>query len=300
MKKSIVVLFGDGNDVDVNEKKINFSTAESIKKSLEEIGFESVLCPIDRERSLDSYKFDYCFNLCDGDLYSSSCMWCVCKGLESREKIFTGNNCRCIQNTLNKRTCQEILLREKLPIPCTDKKVHEFPFLMKPNVGHGSMRITPKNIINSSKQYFDFSETHNLEDFYSEEFIHGREIHVALIGEKVIGWSECEFSKGKMILDYTAKWIDSVGVKKNAGTIFRSKVLKSCRDLAVAAFKAVGGTSYGRVDLRVRDDKPFIIDVNPNCCLDQVCSFYNIYKETGKSYTDMVREIVNHDLIWQS
>jgi D-alanine-D-alanine ligase-like ATP-grasp enzyme len=298
MKQSIAILFGDGNDVDINEKKINLSTAQSIKFSLDEIGFEGVLCPVNRERTIDSYNFDYCFNLCDGDFYTSSCMWCVCKGLETREKAFTGNNCSCIQNTFNKRTCQEILQRENLPIPCTDKKVHEFPFLVKPNMGHGSLKITSKNIINSSKQYFDFLENNDAGNFYSEEFISGREIHIALIGERVIGWSECEFSKGRQILDYETKWLNAPGVNKVAGTVFRSKVLKACRDLAGAAFKAVGGTSYGRVDLRVRDDKPYIIDVNPNCCLDKVCSFYNIYKETGKSYTDMVREIIKNDL-WQ-
>lgn len=299
MKQSIAILFGDGGDVDVNEKKVNLSTARSIKSSLDEIGFEGLLCPINGERGLDSYKFDYCFNLCDGDLFTSSCMWCVCKGLETREKIFTGNSSKCIKNSLEKRTCQDILEREKLPTPLKDKKVQEFPFLMKPLIGHGSMKLSHKNIINSSKQYFDFLEIHKFDEFYSEEFIHGREIHISLIGERAIGWSECVFEKGKQILDYDSKWVNFNQLNKSCGTSFRSSVLKSCRDLAIAAFKAIGGTSYGRVDLRVKDDKPYIIDVNPNCCLDESCFFYNTYKQSGNTYTDMIREIINHDL-WQS
>jgi D-alanine-D-alanine ligase len=62
---------------------------------------------------------------------------------------------------------------------------------------------------------------------------------------------------------------------------------------AVIAFRALKLRDYGRLDLRLgQNGRVYVIEANPNPWLDPAAEFAMAAKESGRSYTQMIGEIV--------
>lgn len=109
-----------------------------------------------------------------------------------------------------------------------------------------------------------------------EEYLPGREINVAIFPEPAAGHLVCtdlDFSgfgaEQAPIVTYDCKWRPgtpdyNAQSRPSKGRLPDAEV-EAARSLARAAFLAIGGTSYGRVDLRAgASGQLYVIDVNPN------------------------------------
>ena len=64
-------------------------------------------------------------------------------------------------------------------------------------------------------------------------------------------------------------------------------------DTALTAFRVLKLRDYGRVDLRVTDTgKIYVIEANPNPWLDPAAEFTMAAKESGRSYKQLIGEIM--------
>jgi D-alanine-D-alanine ligase len=71
-------------------------------------------------------------------------------------------------------------------------------------------------------------------------------------------------------------------------------VARTLRDVAAAAWSAVEGKGYGRVDLRLdADGQPWILEVNPNPDLSDDAGLANMARAGGWSYDELVAKIVD-------
>jgi D-alanine-D-alanine ligase len=62
--------------------------------------------------------------------------------------------------------------------------------------------------------------------------------------------------------------------------------------IAEAAWRAMQGKGYGRVDLRVDDQgRPWVLDVNPNPDLNDDAGLSRMARAAGWDYPDLVRRI---------
>jgi D-alanine-D-alanine ligase len=62
---------------------------------------------------------------------------------------------------------------------------------------------------------------------------------------------------------------------------------------AVTAYRALKLRDYGRLDLRLgTNGRVYVIEANPNPWLDPAAEFAMAAKESGRSYTEMIGEIV--------
>jgi len=187
----------------------------------------------------------------------------------------------------------------------------EFPLIVKPPQEDASLGISQKSIVNDVRELLETMSSLQ-EEFQgpvlAEEFIDGREFYVGVLGNsdvKALPIMEMDFTgypEGRpKIASWEAKWGDH-GDEKGAefeGTksIFPTNVSEELagrmQKVAVDAFQALRLRDYARVDLRVNaKEEIYVIEVNPNCYLEQTAEFASAAAKEGIDYNTLVNRIV--------
>lgn len=147
-----------------------------------------------------------------------------------------------------------------------------------------------------------------------EEFIEGREIHCAILGNapaKPLPLYEMKFKPNGVdndgrplpnIITYRAKWdpysrdyyaMESNCPVEDLGPELTAKI----QDIAVRAYHVLGCRDYARVDMRLdADNNPYILEVNPNPDLADGCAFAQCVRASGRTYAQAIQEIVGYAL----
>jgi D-alanine-D-alanine ligase len=141
-----------------------------------------------------------------------------------------------------------------------------------------------------------------------EEFIEGRELNVAVMGDKrlrVLPISEIDFSEMPdhlhNIVSYQAKWDpDHESYHKTIPICpapISKKIEKRAKEVAFKAFKVMGCRGYARVDIRLaKDNKLYVLEVNPNPDLTEGAGFMRSAEYAGMTYGQALKRIVNYAL----
>ena len=191
----------------------------------------------------------------------------------------------------------------------------KFPLIVKPPQEDASLGITSKSVVRDIRELLGTMDTLQRE-FQSpvlvEEFVEGREFYVGVLGNTsplALPVIELDFSAfpadRPKVASWEAKWGEggtggtSETGEEFAGTksIFPSDVpaelLEHMQRVAVEAFNALRLRDYGRVDLRVTPSgEIYVIEVNPNCYLEQSGEFSRAAAESGIAHEALVARIV--------
>jgi len=137
-----------------------------------------------------------------------------------------------------------------------------------------------------------------------QTFLPGREFNVGIIGgrkPRVLPLAEVDYSglPGSIppIMSYAAKWIETSVEFKKTRIICPAKVkpdlAKKIADVAIRAFRVVGGWGYGRVDIRLDEaGEPRVLEVNCNPCLDNDVGLARAAKRGGLTYSALLGVIL--------
>jgi D-alanine-D-alanine ligase len=190
-----------------------------------------------------------------------------------------------------------------------------FPLIVKPPQEDASLGITSKSVVRDIKELFGTMDSLQRE-FQSpvmvEEFIEGREYYVGVLGNvnpqalPVIELDFSAFPAGRpKVASYEAKWgeggtggsaetgVEFAGTKSIFPTDLPAELAKRMQAVAVDAFGALRLRDYGRVDLRVSsDERIYVIEVNPNCYLEQSGEFARAAAEAGTDHASLVGRIL--------
>jgi len=186
-----------------------------------------------------------------------------------------------------------------------------FPLILKPPQEDASLGITQKSIVHDVKELLEMIsslQTEYQSPVLAEEFIDGREFYVGVLGNsnvQALPIIELDFSKFPKdlpkIASWAAKWGDDGDEKgaEFAGTesVFPTDLSEELSDrikkVAIDAFQALRLRDYARVDLRVTDSgKIYVIEVNPNCYLEQKSEFATAAKKEGIEYPALINRII--------
>ncbi|TIV43070.1 MAG: hypothetical protein E5V84_01480, partial [Mesorhizobium sp.] len=101
------------------------------------------------------------------------------------------------------------------------------------------------------------------QDALVEEYIDGREIHVALLGNReieVLPAVEHDFGGGQTrLMTWEVKYMDAAALPRMCPAQVESSLATLLQDIAVATFRACQCRDYARVDLRIdRSGQPFV------------------------------------------
>jgi D-alanine-D-alanine ligase len=140
-----------------------------------------------------------------------------------------------------------------------------------------------------------------------EEFIFGRELTVALVEMpdlRLLPGTEVVFPEAGPdywpILSYDAKW--TRGSMEFEATDYHFKaqlseeLTRKIEEYALRAFRLLGCRDYARVDFRIRDDQPYILELNPNPDFAPDRALANNLWAAGISHTEFTIQLVRNAL----
>ena len=128
-----------------------------------------------------------------------------------------------------------------------------------------------------------------------EEFIHGREIEVAVMGNERPVASVCgEIDSGAEFYDYEAKYVTDTSVAYIPARI-SAETAEQVRDLAVKAYMALGCRGLSRVDFFVtfKDDSIVLNEVNTLPGFTSISMYPKLFAASGIPYSELIDNLLN-------
>jgi len=320
----IAILFTKRDEMDEHyhqdwEGRDTNDDAESVMKVLKELGHEVKVYYVDLDLfenlKRDKKDIDFVFNLCDDGFYSDPELEPhVVAMLDILELEYTGGDYFTLALTLKKDMVKDILIQNGLPTPkfqvfsSGDETLSnlEFPLIVKPLQEDASIGIKDESVVKNEEELRDRVK-HVIKEYDQaalvEEFIDGREFNVGIIGDKekeILPLSEITFDglpEGKpKIVNYDAKWkedsIDYKETKRSCPAKVDEKLGAKLKDLAIKASALFECRDYFRVDFRVRDNQPYILEVNQNPDISEDAGLFGMAQAKGYSYNDLIDKIV--------
>jgi D-alanine-D-alanine ligase len=183
----------------------------------------------------------------------------------------------------------------------------KFPVIVKPAAEDASKGIDASSVVNSVKELLErISYIHDEFDAAAllEEYIEGREIYAAVLGNdrpEALPLVELDLSKlpdgMPRIAGYEVKFdVNTEAYRKTKSAPAKDleeDMVVRIQDAAVTVYRALKLRDYGRIDLRLAENgRVYVIEANPNPWLDPAAEFMMAAKEGGRSYTQVIAEIV--------
>ena len=311
---------GSRSEIEMEAEIEVLETVEEAKRSLEAAGHEAVTLRCSLEALFSLKNFDLIFNLAEGfgdDLRAEPK---VAGFIELLGVPYTGSPPGALEVARDKGLSKLVLEREGIPTPrflvfrtSDDKFSLDFPVIVKPVLEDASIGITADSI---ARDEMDLRvKVSRVIETYSqpalvEEYIEGREVNAALFigpdGSEVLPISQIVFNLPEgvpRILGFEAKWLEDSPFFQNTVPLCPAPLDPELKDrieaLAKGACSALGVEGYARVDFRIReeDGEPFVIEVNPNPCINPSGSgFARAAAAAGMDYPKLVERIARSAL----
>jgi D-alanine-D-alanine ligase len=315
---NIAILFDGASAYATEPDMLILGTVEAIEKALVDEGNKVSYIPIHMDgkwiEKVRRGKFDLAFNMCEGIDGIATLEPAVIGVLELFGIPFTGASSYTTNVCLRKNVVNTLLDKAGLPVPRFGAVKRGgalpsvgYPAIVKPAAEDASLGIEQRSVVRNSRQLAE--RVHQMLESWDEvivqRFIDGREVNVGLIGNTVLPIAEIDFGampEGSWkIITYQSKWI--TGSDEDLGAVPRcpaklpKKVAQETRDVALAAWKLVGGTGYGRVDMRIDEEgRPWILEVNANPDIAPDAGLARMAGVAGMPYSALIREICQHGL----
>lgn len=172
-------------------------------------------------------------------------------------------------------------------------KVLGLPFFIKPaNMGSsvGISKIKDKKELKRALQIaFAYDDK-----IIIEEFIQGREIECAVLGnEKPQASIVGEIISTHDFYSYEAKYLDKDGARAQIPAIISKKLSKEFQELAIKSFKTLCCEGMSRVDFFLTpDDKIYINEINTIPGFTSISMYPKLWQASGLTYPKLIDRII--------
>lgn len=302
------------------KRKKRKTDMEAIADALRDLGHEPSTLAVDgRPQTLTTIartSADLFFNLVESYAGDDTMEMHFAAFLDLVGKRYTGNGPHGSFLAMDKSVAKKIIQYHGLDTPFS-ALVHNgrvdhaqdirLPVIVKPASEDASKGIEAASVVNSLKDLLE-RIAYVQEEFDSpaliEEYIEGREIYAAILGNErpeVLPLIELDLSKlpegMPKIAGYEVKFdttTEAYKVTKSApARDLSEELVEKIQQTALTAFRALKLRDYARIDLRVTPEgRVYVIEANPNPWLDPAAEFSMAAREGGRSYTQLIGEIV--------
>lgn len=290
-------------------------TAAAIGEALRSLGVEVVQLEVAEslaELPAQLAGLETVFNLVESIAGDYGREWEVPALLDQLAVRYTGNGLRTLQLCQEKDRARALLheagVRVATGVVVYDELPRvDYPCFVKPARVDGSIGVDASSLCVDQSALRARLAKLRAElpgPFLVEEYLPGKEINVALFPEPARGHvvaTEIDFSclpPGlPRFVTYDSKWNPSSPeyVTRSVPAELDAPLAREVEQLARRAFQALGGKSYGRVDMRLdRAGRPCVIDVNPNNDLHPDAGLAIAARSVGIGYASLIGDILAH------
>ena len=279
------------------------------------VGVRDDLAPLRRE--INAGRPDIVFNLLEEFQGQPVFDHNVVSYLELLRVPYTGCNPRGLVLARDKALSKKVLHYHRIKVPGfavvpIGRKFRRprglpFPLIVKSLVEEASLGISKASVVNSDDKLAErvrFIHDHLRTDAIVEQFIDGRELYVAVLGNyrlKVLPVWELLIEKAPpeepRIATRKVKW-DPVyqerwGVAIDEARDLPLELVRRLESTARRIYRVLGLSGYARIDFRLdASGQPFFLEANPNPDIARDAEFASAADAAGLEYEKLLQRIV--------
>jgi len=296
-KKKILILCGGIS----KERLISLETGREVVKELKKNRYKVKICEpnFDLLKNIKTFKPNIIFNALHGQFGEDGYIQTI---LESQKIPYTHSGIIASSIAMDKEISKKIFLQNKILTPKYIKFVYsrykkniireietklKFPVIIKPINEGSSVHVyicNKKNILNNLKKLSIYKE------ILIEEFISGREIQVAIMGNKKLG--AIELIPKRKFYDYEAKYNPKANTQHVIPVNLEKKDLKKIMDIALKAHKVIGCRSVTRSDFKFYKGKFYLLEINTQPGMTKLSLVPEIAEYSGISFIKLIEWIL--------
>jgi D-alanine-D-alanine ligase len=297
LKKKILILAGGIS----KERLISLDTGLQVAKELKKNGYKVKISEPDGRlsKNINQFKPNVIFNALHGQFGEDGYIQTILEGFNIP---YTHSGVIASSLAMDKLISKKIFIQNKINTPKYIKYSYEennfdlirniekkfkFPVVVKPINEGSSVNVficTKKNIsriISSMRVY---------KVIMIEEFIGGREIQVAIMGNKKLG--AIELKPKRKFYDYKAKYSTNAKTKHIIPVKLPKNKLNEIMELSLKAHKIIGCKGVTRSDFKFYKNKFYLLEINTQPGMTRLSLVPEIAKYKGISFIKLIEWIL--------
>jgi len=297
LKKKILILSGGIS----KERLISLDTGFQVAKELKKHGYKIRISEPDKslEKKIKEFKPSVIFNALHGQFGEDGYIQTI---LEQFKIPYTHSGVIASSIAMDKEISKKIFKKNKIITPkhikysfdeknleLIDKinKELKFPVVVKPINEGSSVNVficTKKNINQILKKMRSYKQV------MIEEFIGGREIQVAIMGNKKLG--AIELKPKRKFYDYQAKYNTKAKTQHIIPVDLDKNKLNEILNIALKAHKKIGCRGVTRSDFKFYKNKFYLLEINTQPGMTKLSLVPEIAAYHGISFYKLINWIL--------
>jgi len=298
LKKKILILSGGIS----KERLISLDTGFQVAKELKKNGYKIKISEPDNnlEKNIKEFKPSVIFNALHGQFGEDGYIQTI---LEQYQIPYTHSGPIASSIAMDKEISKKIFINNKINTPkfikySFDKKKStklieqindklKFPVVVKPINEGSSVNVyicTKKNITKILKSMESYKEV------MIEEFIAGREIQVAIMGNKKLG--AIELKPKRKFYDYDAKYNANAKTQHIMPVEISRNRLNEVMNMALKAHKVIACRGVSRSDFKFYKNKFYLLEINTQPGMTKLSLVPEIAAYKGISFIKLIEWIL--------
>ena len=298
MKKKVLILSGGIS----KERLISLDTGFQVAKELKKNKYKVIISEPDNNLSKVINKFnpDVIFNALHGQFGEDGYIQTI---LENYKIPYTHSGVIASSIAMDKEISKKFFIKNKINTPKffiysyneensnLEKRIIKqlkFPVVVKPLNEGSSVNVF---ICNKKNIFKTLSSIKSYKKVMIEEFIGGREIQVAIMGNTKLG--AIELKPKRKFYDYQAKYNIKAKTKHLIPVDLTKKKMNEVMDLALKAHRIIGCSGVTRSDFKFYNDKFYLLEINTQPGMTKLSLVPEIAAHKNISFIKLIEWILN-------
>ncbi len=298
MKKKVLILSGGIS----KERLISLDTGFQVAKELKKNGYKVRISEPNNnlEKNIKFFKPNVIFNALHGQFgedgfiqsiierfnipytHSGVIASAIAMDKDISKKIFIKNKIRTPKYFIFSYNLKKIDLLKKI------KKLLKFPVVIKPLNEGSSVNVF---ICNKKNIFKKLNSLKNYKKIIVEEFIGGREVQVAIMGNTKLG--AIELKPKREFYDYKAKYNSNAKTEHIIPIKLPNNKFSQLMNIALKAHKIIGCKGITRSDFKYLNGKFYLLEINTQPGMTKLSLVPEIAAYKGIKFIKLIEWILN-------
>ena len=297
MKKKVLILSGGIS----KERLISLDTGLQVAKELKKNDYRIKISEPDNSlsKNIKNFKPDIIFNALHGQFGEDGYIQSI---LDRFKVPYTHSGVIASAIAMDKEISKKIFIKNKINTPkffiyyYDLKKSHlikkidkelNFPVVVKPLNEGSSVNVY---ICNKNNLFKILNSLKNYRKVIIEEFIDGREIQVAIMGNKKLG--AIELKPKRKFYDYQAKYNKNAKTEHIIPVNLNKSKFDEIMNLALKAHRVIGCMGVTRSDFKFYKNKFYLLEINTQPGMTKLSLVPEIAAYKGISFLKLIQWIL--------